>query len=70
MRVRKSSPIAINFLDMTADDDSSIQVLKRSYEAYISNESLSTGDVVSWKTGMRDRTLQDYRRPAIILEKL
>ena len=43
MRVRKSSPTAINFLDMTADDVSSIQVLKRSYEAYISNESLSTG---------------------------
>ena len=55
---------------MTADDDSSIQVLKSSYEAYISNESLSTGDVVSWKPGMRNRTLPNYRRPAIILEKL
>ena len=63
MRVRKSSPIAINFLDMTADDDSAIQVLKRSYEAYISNESLSTGDVVSRKTDMRKCTLPNYRHP-------
>lgn len=63
MRVRKSSPTAINFLDMTADDDSAIQVLKRSYEAYISNESLSTGDVVSRKTGMRKCTLPNYRHP-------
>lgn len=70
MRVRKSSPTAINFLDMTADDDSSIQVLKRSYEAYISNESLSTGDVVSWKAGTRNRTLPNYRRPTFILKKL
>lgn len=68
MRVRKSSPTAINFLDMTADDDSSIQVLKRSYEAYISNESLSTGDVVSWKAGTRNRTLPNYRRSIILLK--
>lgn len=60
----------INSLDMTKDDDSAIQVLKRSYETYISNESLSTGDVVSWKPGMRNRTLPNYRQPAIVIEKL
>ena len=60
----------INSLDMTKDDDSAIQVLKRSYETYISNESLSTGDVVSWKPGMRNRTLPNYRQPAIGIEKL
>lgn len=60
----------INSLDMTKDDDSAIQVLKRSYEMYISNESLSTGDVVSWKPGMRNRTLPNYRQPAIVIEKL
>ena len=43
MRVRKSSPTAINPLDMTADDNSAIQVLKRFYEAYISNESYPQG---------------------------
>lgn len=43
MTVRKSSPTAINSLDMTADDDSAIQVLKRSYEANISNESYPQG---------------------------
>lgn len=37
----------INSLDVTKDDDSAIQELKKSYEAYISIESLSTGDVVS-----------------------
>lgn len=47
----------INSLDVTKDDDSAIQELKKSYEAYISIESLSTGDVVSWKPGMRNRTL-------------
>lgn len=60
----------INSLDMTKDDDSAIQALKRSYETYISNESLSTGDVVSWKPGMRNRTLPNYRQPAIVIEKL
>lgn len=60
----------INSLDMTKDEDSAIQVLKRSYETYISNESLSTGDVVSWKPGMRNRTLPNYRQPAIVIEKL
>lgn len=59
-----------NSLDMTADDDSAIQELKKSYEAYISNESLSTGDVVSWKPGMRNRTLPNNRQPAIVIEKL
>lgn len=60
----------INSLDVTKDDDSAIQELKKSYEAYISNESLSTGDVVSWKPGMRNRTLPNYRQPAIVIEKL
>lgn len=60
----------INSLDLIKDDDSAIQVLKRSYETYISNESLSTGDVVSWKPGMRNRTLPNYRQPAIVIEKL
>ena len=55
---------------MTVDGDSAIQELKKSYEAYISNESLSTGDVVSWKAGMRNRTLPNYRQPAIVIEKL
>ena len=32
----------INSLDVTKDDDSAIQELKKSYEAYISIESLST----------------------------
>ena len=59
-----------NSLDMNKDDDSAIQELKKSYEAYISNESLSTGDVVSWKPGMRNRTLPNYRQPAIVIEKL
>lgn len=68
----KSSDVKkfINSLDMTKDDDSAIQALKRSYETYISNESLSTGDVVSWKPGMRNRTLPNYRQPAIVIEKL
>lgn len=60
----------INSLDVTKDDDPAIQELKKSYEAYISNESLSTGDVVSWKPGMRNRTLPNYRQPAIVIEKL
>ena len=60
----------INSLDVTKDDDSAIQELKKSYEAYISNESLSTGDVVSWKPGMRNRTLPNYRQPAIVIEKM
>lgn len=60
----------INSLDVTKDDDPAIQELKKSYEAYISNESLSTGDVVSWKPGMRNRTLLNYRQPAIVIEKL
>lgn len=60
----------INSLDVTKDDDSAIRELKKSYEAYISNESLSTGDVVSWKPGMRNRTLPNYRQPAIVIEKL
>lgn len=60
----------INSLDVTKDDDSAIQELKKSYEAYISIESLSTGDVVSWKPGMRNRTLPNYRQPAIVIEKL
>lgn len=68
----KSSDVKkfINSLDMTKDDDSAIQALKRSYETYISNESLSTGDVVSWKPGMRNRTLPNYRQPAIVIEKV
>ena len=57
----------IDSLNASKDDDSAIQELKKSYEAYISNESLSTGDIVSWKTGMRNRTLPNYRQPAIDL---
>ena len=60
----------IDSLNASKDDDSAIQELKKSYEAYISNESLSTGDIVSWKTGMRNRTLPNYRQPAIVIEKL
>lgn len=60
----------ISSLDATKDDDSAIQDLKKSYEAYISNESLSTGDVISWKPGMRNRTLPNYRQPAIVIEKM
>ena len=60
----------LNSIDVTADDDSAIQELKKSYKAYISNESLSAGDVVSWKPGMRNRTLPNYRQPAIVIEKL
>lgn len=33
----------IDSLNASKDDDSAIQELKKSYEAYISNESLSTG---------------------------
>ena len=60
----------INSFDVPKEDDSAIQELKKSYEAYISNEPLSTGDVVSWKNGMRNRTLPNYRQPAIVIEKL
>lgn len=60
----------IDSLNASKDDDSAIQELKKSYEAYISNESLSTGDIVSWKTGMRNRTLPNYRQPAIVIERL
>ena len=60
----------IDSLNVSKDDDSAIQELKKSYEAYISNESLSAGDVVSWKAGMRNRTLPNYRQPAIVIEKL
>lgn len=60
----------IDSLNASKDDDSAIQELKKSYEAYISNESISTGDIVSWKTGMRNRTLPNYRQPAIVIERL
>ena len=60
----------IDSLNVSKDDDSAIQELKKSYEAYISNESLSAGDVVSWKAGMRNRTLPNYSQPAIVIEKL
>lgn len=60
----------IDSLNVSKDDDSAIKELKKSYEAYISNESLSAGDVVSWKAGMRNRTLPNYRQPAIVIEKL
>lgn len=33
----------IDSLNVSKDDDSAIQELKKSYEAYISNESLSAG---------------------------
>lgn len=60
----------IDSLNVSKDDDSAIQELKKSYEAYISNESLSAGDIVSWKTGMRNRTLPNYKQPAIVIERL
>lgn len=60
----------INSFDVPKEDDSAIQELKKSYEAYISNEPLSTGDVVSWRNGMRNRTLPNYRQPAIVIEEL
>lgn len=60
----------IDSLNVPKDDDSAIQELKKSYEAYISNDSLSTGDIVSWKTGMRNRTLPNYKQPAIVIERL
>lgn len=60
----------IDSLNASKDDDSAIQELKKSYEAYISNESLSTGDIVSWKTGMRNRTLPNYKQPTIVIERL
>lgn len=60
----------IDSLNVPKDDDSAIQELKKCYEAYISNESLSTGDIVSWKAGMRNRTLPNYKQPAIVIERL
>lgn len=54
------------------DDDApaKLELLKKSFEIYSQDSNFNIGDIVKWKTQMKNRKVPDYDEPVIIIEKL
>lgn len=63
-----------SFCDTDSDDGRSAQLdilrLKKIYESLISVTRFEPGDIVQWKTSLKNRRYPEYEQPAIVLEVL
>lgn len=46
------------------------EILKMQYKGFTANRDYQEGDLVCWKTGLKNRRRPEYREPVIVLEIL